>query len=44
MIRKAYRRFYLRPARVLNELRRPQLLLQRLRRYIGLVQSSSDVS
>lgn len=44
MIRKAYRRFYLRPSRVLNELRRPQLLLQRLRRYIGLVQSASDVS
>jgi radical SAM superfamily enzyme YgiQ (UPF0313 family) len=44
MIRKAYRRFYLRPSRVLNELRRPQLLLQRLRRYVSLVQSSSDVS
>lgn len=44
MIRKAYRRFYMRPSRVLGELKRPQLLLQRLRRYIGLVQSSSDVS
>lgn len=44
MIRKAYRRFYLRPSRVLGELRRPQLLLQRLRRYIGLVQSSSEIS
>lgn len=40
LIRKAYRRFYLRPSRVLGELRRPQLLLQRLRRYVGLVQNS----
>lgn len=44
MIRKAYRRFYMRPSRVLTELKRPQLLLQRLRRYVGLVQSSSEVS
>ena len=44
MIRKAYRRFYMRPSRVLGELKRPQLLLQRLRRYIGLVQSSSEVN
>ncbi len=41
LIRKAYRRFYMRPSRVLGELRRPQLLLQRLRRYVGLVQQSS---
>lgn len=41
LIRKAYRRFYMRPSRVLGELRRPQLLLQRLRRYVGLVQSST---
>lgn len=40
-IRRAYRRFYLRPGRVLRELRRPQLLLQRFRRYVGLVQSSA---
>ena len=39
-IRRAYRRFYLRPGRVLRELRRPQLLLARVRRYIGLVESS----
>jgi radical SAM superfamily enzyme YgiQ (UPF0313 family) len=42
-IRRAYRRFYLRPARILAELRRPQLLLQRARRYVGLVQASSEV-
>jgi radical SAM superfamily enzyme YgiQ (UPF0313 family) len=42
-IRRAYRRFYLRPARILRELRRPQLLLQRARRYVGLVQASSEV-
>ena len=40
-IRRAYRRFYLRPNRVLRELRRPQLLLQRMRRYVGLVQGST---
>jgi radical SAM superfamily enzyme YgiQ (UPF0313 family) len=39
-IRRAYRRFYLRPARILHELKRPQLLLQRARRYVGLVQAS----
>ncbi len=39
-IRRAYRRFYLRPSRVLRELRRPQLLLQRVRRYVGLLQTA----
>jgi hypothetical protein len=41
-IRRAYRRFYLRPARILRELKRPQLLVQRARRYVGLVQASTD--
>jgi anaerobic magnesium-protoporphyrin IX monomethyl ester cyclase len=40
-IRKAYRRFYMRPSRILRELRRPNLLLQRFRRYVGLVQGST---
>lgn len=40
-IRRAYRRFYMRPSRILREFKRPQLLLQRVRRYVGLVQSSS---
>ncbi|MBM3984191.1 MAG: radical SAM protein [Planctomycetes bacterium] len=43
-IRQAYRRFYMRPARLLREFRRPQLLLQRFRRYVGLVQSSAQVA
>jgi len=41
-IRQAYRRFYMRPSRILNELRRPQLLLQRFRRYMGLLSSAGD--
>ncbi len=41
-IRRAYRRFYLRPSRVLRELKRPQLLLQRVRRYIGLMQTAGS--
>ena len=43
-IRTAYRRFYMRPRRLLRELRRPQLLLQRFRRYVGLVQSSAETA
>ena len=43
-IRQAYRRFYMRPARLLREFRRPQLLLQRFRRYVGLVHSSAQVA
>ena len=39
-IRRAYRRFYLRPSRILRELKRPQLLLQRVRRYVGLMQTA----
>ncbi|MGQ0552194.1 MAG: B12-binding domain-containing radical SAM protein [Planctomycetota bacterium] len=39
-LRRAYRRFYLRPSRLLRELRRPRLLLQRVRRYVGLVQAA----
>jgi hypothetical protein len=39
-IRRAYRRFYLRPSRILAELKRPQLLLQRVRRYVGLMQTA----
>lgn len=39
-IRRAYRRFYLRPSRVLRELKRPQLLMQRFRRYVGLLQGN----
>ncbi|MHC4846423.1 MAG: B12-binding domain-containing radical SAM protein [Planctomycetota bacterium] len=39
-IRQAYRRFYMRPRRVLREFRRPQLLWQRFRRYIGLLDSA----
>ena len=42
MIRRAYRRFYLRPSRILRELKRPQLLLQRARRYVGLLQTAGD--
>jgi anaerobic magnesium-protoporphyrin IX monomethyl ester cyclase len=42
-IRRAYRRFYMRPSRLLRELRRPQLLLQRARRYVGLVRAASEV-
>lgn len=43
-IRRGYRRFYIRPSRVLRELRRPQLLFQRIRRYVGLVgEASSEV-
>jgi radical SAM superfamily enzyme YgiQ (UPF0313 family) len=41
-IRKAYRRFYMRPSRVLQELRRPQLLLQRFRRYVGLLSTAGE--
>jgi radical SAM superfamily enzyme YgiQ (UPF0313 family) len=41
-IRRAYRRFYLRPSRILRELRRPQLLLQRVRRYVGLLQTAGE--
>jgi len=43
-IRRAYRRFYMRPRRLLRELRRPQLLLQRFRRYVGLVQGSAETA
>ena len=43
-IRTAYRRFYMRPRRLLRELRRPQLLLQRFRRYVGLVRSSAETA
>jgi radical SAM superfamily enzyme YgiQ (UPF0313 family) len=43
-IRRAYRRFYLRPRRLARELRRPQLLLQRFRRYVGLVRSSAQTA
>jgi len=39
-IRRAYRHFYLRPSRVLRELRRPQLLWQRFRRYVGLIEAA----
>ncbi len=38
-IRRAYRRFYLRPSRIWREVKRPQLLLQRMRRYVGLMQT-----
>jgi radical SAM superfamily enzyme YgiQ (UPF0313 family) len=41
-IRQAYRRFYIRPSRILKELRRPQLLLQRFRRYVGLLATAGD--
>ncbi len=41
-IRRAYRRFYLRPSRIVKELKRPQLLLQRFRRYVGLVQQAAS--
>jgi radical SAM superfamily enzyme YgiQ (UPF0313 family) len=39
-IRQAYRQFYMRPRRVLREFKRPQLLWQRFRRYIGLLDSA----
>lgn len=42
-IRAAYRKFYLRPSRILRELRRPQLLLQRFRRYLGLLSTADEV-
>lgn len=41
-IRKAYRKFYLRPSRILRELKRPQLLLQRMRRYVGLLATADE--
>ena len=41
-IRQGYRRFYLRPSRILRELRRPQLLLQRFRRYLGLLATAGE--
>ncbi|MCB9897147.1 MAG: radical SAM protein [Planctomycetes bacterium] len=41
-IRAAYRRFYMRPARIVRELRRPQLLLQRFRRYLGLLATADE--
>jgi anaerobic magnesium-protoporphyrin IX monomethyl ester cyclase len=41
-IRKAYRRFYMRPSRILNELKRPQLLMQRFRRYVGLLATAGE--
>jgi len=41
-IRAAYRRFYLRPSRILAELKRPQLLLQRFRRYLGLLSTAGE--
>lgn len=41
-IREAYRRFYLRPSRVVREFRRPQLLWQRFRRYVGLLQTAGE--
>jgi anaerobic magnesium-protoporphyrin IX monomethyl ester cyclase len=42
LLRRAYRRFYLRPSRVLKELKRPQLLLQRVRRYVGLLATADE--
>ena len=42
LLRQAYRRFYLRPSRVLREMRRPQLLLQRVRRYLGLLATADE--
>jgi len=42
LLRRAYRRFYLRPSRVWRELKRPQLLLQRLRRYMGLMHTVDE--
>ncbi len=41
-IREAYRRFYMRPGRVLRELKRPQLMWQRFRRYLGLLSTAGD--
>ncbi len=41
-IRRAYRSFYMRPSRIMRELRRPQLLLQRFRRYIGLLSTAGE--
>jgi len=41
-IRRAYRRFYLRPSRVMRELKRPQLLVQRFRRYLGLLATAGE--
>lgn len=41
-IRRAYRSFYMRPSRILRELRRPQLLLQRFRRYVGLLSTAGE--
>ncbi len=41
-IRRAYRGFYMRPSRILGELKRPQLLLQRFRRYVGLLQTAGE--
>lgn len=44
LLRKAYRRFYLRPSRILREMRRPQLLLQRVRRYLGLLATADEAA
>lgn len=35
-VRRAYRRFYARPSRVLKELREPAELLRKARRYLAL--------